>query len=153
MGFFIARQGVEAGFSTGIRSWLKDMYMIPSPTPALQSSTYAIALAKIGNATGNQALLRESLKVYTKSLNLLQLALYDEELMYSDETLGATLLLAIYEVMQCPSDSRRGYINHANGCGKLIQLRGPHAHVEGLGHAIFIMYRLMGVRAFRHGKA
>jgi hypothetical protein len=83
--------------------------------------------------------------MYTQALHRTQKALWDPKLMYSDDTLGACMFLAIYEAFQCPSDSRAGYTNHHNGCAQLIHLRGPEAHTEGFAHSIFQGFRFMSV--------
>jgi hypothetical protein len=130
---------------TDSRAWIAALPLIPSPTKALETATYAVSLARLGATLHAPDIQRESLKLYTQSLRRTQMALWDRRLMYSDETLAACMLLAIYEVYECPGRSRAAYINHFNGCAKLIQLRGPAAHTDGLAHAIFQGFRLMGV--------
>jgi hypothetical protein len=131
--------------SQGIRSWIADIPFIISPTKALATSTYAIALARLGMLMNDQSLVQESLYHYTHGLSLLQQALWDPKLMYSDETLAACMLLALYEVFECPSETKAGYLSHYNGCAKLVQLRGPELHTYGLGHSVFLGFRFMGV--------
>jgi hypothetical protein len=129
----------------GIRSWIADIPFIKTPSKALEISAYAVALARLGSHMDDQLLIQESLSLYTHGLKLLQKALWDPELMYNDETLAACMLLALYEVFECPSETKAGYITHYNGCARLVQLRGPQAHAQGLGHSVFLGFRFMGV--------
>jgi hypothetical protein len=145
---FVAQHHHDASygsFGNGLRSWLSVMYSLPSRTRALETATHAVMLAKMGQDINDPSVTRESLKIYTHALQRLQLALWDPRLMYSDETLGACMMLAMYELIQCPSDSRTGYISHHRGISRLVQLRGPKAHSDGFGHSVFLVYRLMGV--------
>jgi hypothetical protein len=144
---FISRyQGVfqARGHQSG-PNWLFIVPSHPNPTKALETAGYALSLATLGDAIGNRDMLSESLRLYTQGLGRVQKALYDPELMYKDETLAACMLLAMYEVFQCPGSNRKAYISHHNGCAKLVELRGPAAHAQGLGHSIFQGFRFMGV--------
>jgi len=105
----------------------------------------AISTAKLGRANDDSVLVRESLNLYAQGLVELQKALWDPELMYRDETLGACMALAMYEMIECPAATRFGYLSHHNGCTRLVQLRGPQAHVSGLGHQIFRSFRTQAV--------
>ena len=129
----------------GQKHWLCMLPELPTLTKALETSTMAICTARWGREIDNPALTKESLNLYTQGLRELQTALWDPELMYKDETLGACMALATYEIMECPSDSRQAYVSHQQGCAKLIQLRGPEAHSSGLGHQIFLTFRIQGV--------
>lgn len=117
----------------------------PSPTKCLETAAYALSLARLGTSSHREDMVQESLKLYTQGLHRIQRALWDERFMYTDETLGACMLLAMYEVFQCSSGSRKAYMSHMNGCAKLIHARGAAAHVDGLAHSIFEWFRFTGV--------
>jgi hypothetical protein len=119
---------------------------MPAPTQALETSAFALCTARLGRQSNDQDLIQHSLNLYTQGLNQLQRALWDPRMMYKDETLGACMLLAMYELVECPSNGRSGFLSHHNGCARLIQLRGAEAHATGLGHSIFIHFRVIGVR-------
>jgi hypothetical protein len=127
------------------RVWMTAIPSIASPNSALSIAAYAVSLARMGTVLKSQDMVNRSLTLYTQGLQRLQKALYNPNEMYSDETLGACMLLAMYEILECPNNSRIAYLYHFNGCGKLIQLRGPAAHTEGFSHSIFQGFRLMGV--------
>lgn len=127
--------------------WVTLIPGIPQPSKALELATYALCTARLGRTTNDHAdqLLRESSKLYGAGLEAAQQALANPRLVFDDQTLGACLLLGMYEVFECPSNSRYGYLSHYEGISKLIQLRGPEKHKNGIGHAIFLSFRIMGV--------
>lgn len=127
------------------KPWLILLSQLPSPSLALEKSRMAICTARLGRMHANEALLRKSLNLYTEGLQELQKALYDPHLMYKDETLGACMSLASYELMECPAGTSTAYISHHNGCARLIELRGAKAHASGLGHEIFVAFRTQAV--------
>jgi hypothetical protein len=127
------------------RAWMTAIPSILSPTKALETAAYSVSLARLSVTLDAPHMQRESLKLYTQGLRYVQTALLDDKLMYSDETLGACMLLALYEVFQCPDESRTAYISHHNGCAKLVELRGPAAHDEGFAHSVFQAFRFMAV--------
>jgi Fungal specific transcription factor domain len=129
-------------------TWITAVPSISNPTKALETAAYALSLARLGTVLNARDMLQESLQLYTQGLYHLQKALLDSKLMYSDETLAACVLLTMYEVYRCPNNSREAYSAHHKGCAKLIQLRGPVAHADGLAHSIFQWFRFMGVRNF-----
>jgi hypothetical protein len=108
----------------------------------------AMCLGKLGDFGNDRTLSHESLKLYHRGLHELQRALSDPNQMYDDQTLASSIALASYELSQCPTDSMDAYLSHTSGCAKLIQLRGPEAHTQGLGHQVFVHYRAQGVSMF-----
>lgn len=125
--------------------WLSFVPSLPSPLKALETSTYALCTARLGQLQNNQVLIKESLRLYGKGLRELRLALDDPKLVCKDETLGACLALSLYEIVE---GTRASYINHADGAAKLIKLRGPASCSSGFGHKIFLAFRFMGVSAY-----
>ncbi|KAL2428893.1 hypothetical protein ABEF94_009541 [Exophiala dermatitidis] len=117
-------------------------------SPALEMAAVALCVAKMGEVHNDSVLRHESLELYHRGLLQLQKALWDPEQMYDEQTLAACVALASYELSQCPNNSRHGYIIHTAGCEKLIRLRGPEAHKDGLAHQIFVQYRVQGVYDF-----
>jgi Fungal specific transcription factor domain len=134
---------VSAPGTSDARAWMNFIPSIPSPTKALETAAQAIALVRLSISLDAPEIRQESMKQYTQSLYHLQRALSHSKC--GDEILGACMLLAMYEVFECPSNSRVAYHSHFHGCAKLVQLRGPTAYMEGFGHALFQGFRLMGV--------
>lgn len=118
---------------------------LPDFTTALESSILAVCTAKLGRLHNNEVLLHESLKFYVKGLWELQKALWDPKLMYRDETLASCMALIMYEVVECPDQNINGWINHAKGCAKLFELKGPNSYGSNFGHRLFLSFRLLEV--------
>lgn len=127
------------------RLWLVQIPALPQLTKALDAAMMALCVAKLGEVHNDETLIYESLKLYRRGLNQLQLALWDPNLMLHDQTLTACIALGMYEMSQCPNKSKHGYVSHNLGCQRLVQLRGPEAHIEGLGHAVFVHFRIQAV--------
>ncbi|KIW71718.1 hypothetical protein PV04_03853 [Phialophora macrospora] len=127
------------------RIWLIQIPGLPYITSALEVSMMALCLAKLGDLHRDEGFAYESLKLYRRALHELQLALWDPALMLDDQTLTACVALGMYEMSQCPNRSKHGYVSHTLGCRRLIQIRGPDAHVDGLGHAVFAHFRVQEI--------
>ena len=126
-------------------SWLLLVTSLPSPTRALEVAMMALSTARLGRVSNNLPMIRDSLHLYTLGLAEIQMALWNPALMYKDETLAASMALAMYELSECPAESKHGYISHHKGCSRLVQLRGVNAHTSGLGHRVFLTFRMQGV--------
>ncbi|EXJ86360.1 hypothetical protein A1O3_03311 [Capronia epimyces CBS 606.96] len=128
------------------RLWLCQLPTMLYLNSALEVSAMALCVAKLSEVyDGDPTLQYESLRLYQRGLHQLQKALWDPELMYHEQTLAACIALATYELSQCPSNSKHGYISHTSGCERLMQLRGPEAHTEGLAHQIFVQFRVQSI--------
>ena len=125
--------------------WFALLPYLPAKTAALEASMMAICTAKLGRKYGDRSLIRESHELYHEGLIELQKALWHPALMLHDGTLGASMALAMYEVIENPTETRFGYLSHADGLAKLVHLRGPMAHRDGLAHWIFQGFRFMEV--------
>lgn len=76
----------------------------------------------------------------------MQKALWSDSLRYKDETLAACLVLDFYEIMECPDNGDGAYQSHCRGYLSLVKARGMDAHIDGLGHDLFVGVRFQGVR-------
>lgn len=128
------------------KSWLTLFQSSSELTKALSVSFLALSTAALGRQHDDTALIMESRKLYGLSLRELQKALWNPKLMYSDHTLAACLALSLYEVVECPEESTKGWVTHSNGCLRLVELRGPEAHKDGLAHQLFLSCRFNSVR-------
>ena len=79
-------------------AWPQLVYDIPTEGPALRLSMAAVSLLVVGSSTSNPTLSVEGSRKYGQALCELQKALWDERLMYKDETLAACNALLLYEV-------------------------------------------------------
>ena len=125
--------------------WLAHIAETSILTKALDTSLLAMCTAKLGRLHDDPVLINMGLRSYTQSLWEVQKALWDPSLMYHDETLVACMLLSMYEVLECPAKSTRGWTSHFEGCARLIQSRGTAAHSTVMGHQIFSGFRVTAV--------
>lgn len=147
LGAFLSRYEARSRPSESFAEshWLTAVPARPALSRALDVAAVAFCTAKLGRVARDTGLVTESLSLYSCGLRELQRALFDPSQMYSDDTLGACILLAMYEAFECPSRNQKGYLSHVAGCARLIHLRGPEAHAEGLGHLIFKSFRFIAV--------
>ncbi|KAL2061561.1 hypothetical protein VTL71DRAFT_6938 [Oculimacula yallundae] len=127
-------------------SWLALLPNHPTYTTALEASILAICTAKLGRTHRDNNLVKESLRFYIQGLWELQKALWDDKLMYRDETLAACMCLIIYEVAECPDQSVKGWTRHLKGCAKLFQLRGPKSYQSEMAHCLFLTFRQIEIQ-------
>ncbi|KKP04207.1 hypothetical protein THAR02_03725 [Trichoderma harzianum] len=76
---------------------------------------------------------------YAKALNEVQKAIDDDALRMSQETLYATELLGIFELLN-PQPQMNSWICHAGGAARLIQLRGPDRFQTDFELALFMAH-------------
>jgi Fungal specific transcription factor domain len=128
--------------------WLSIIPTISGPSKALEIASLSVCTSRMSHnplGTQNEVLSQTGLKLYIQGLQAVQKALTNPNLMYSDQTLAACLLLAMFEIYECPAGSRKAYLTHQDGVAQLVYLRGPERHQEGLGHSIFLAFRSMSV--------
>ncbi|KAL7948820.1 hypothetical protein V8C42DRAFT_230334 [Trichoderma barbatum] len=76
---------------------------------------------------------------YAKALKEIQRAIDDDALRMSQETLYATELLGIFELLS-PQPEMNSWICHAGGAARLIQLRGPDRFQTEFELALFMAH-------------
>ncbi|UKZ57541.1 hypothetical protein TrVGV298_011400 [Trichoderma virens] len=76
---------------------------------------------------------------YAKALKEIQKAIDDDALRTSQETLYATELLGIFELLS-PQPEIKSWICHAGGAARLIQLRGPDGFKTDFELALFMAH-------------
>ena len=84
--------------------------------------------------------------LYSEGLREVRTALRVPGAILDDETLGACLSLAAFEVFECPAQCRAAYQWHRRASVNLVRMRGAKMHRSGLGHELFLAVRLHGVR-------
>lgn len=112
--------------------------------PALDLAFSALSISRVGRSNNDLRLVKESTKMYGRALKNLQRALYDESRMHTAEVLAACSLLGLYEVFEGGDTMNQsvGWVSHAAGAARLIELRGPHEHINRQAHHIFLGVRL-----------
>lgn len=83
--------------------------------------------------------LDASRECYHRSLRGLCNLLNHVETAKSDEALSAAIALTVFEMHACTTPD--GWIHHAAGIRAMMRLRGPQAHLQGFGCALYIAIR------------
>lgn len=78
-------------------------------------------------------------ELYLRSLRGLSSLLNDVATAKSDEALSTAIALTVFEMHACTAPD--GWIHHASGIRALMRLRGPKAHIQGFGCALYIAIR------------
>ncbi|KAL4926406.1 uncharacterized protein BDV17DRAFT_283345 [Aspergillus undulatus] len=99
----------------------------------------ASTAAYLGFLHNDSRYLEASQSLYHKSLRGLANLLANEGTAKSDEALATAITLAVFEKHNCSSPD--AWLRHAAGIRTLMKLRGPKAHLEGFGRAMYIVYR------------
>ncbi|KAJ5682786.1 hypothetical protein N7462_005951 [Penicillium macrosclerotiorum] len=109
---------------------------------AMQSSIIAVASAMLCRVRKITSLARTAQDEYVLALKLLNAALADVEEAKSNQTLGAVVLLAIYEVVtsRSPQDIDL-WTNHITGATALLDLRGTDQLKTEVGLRLFLHLR------------
>ena len=119
--------------------WLARLPPLTGRNKLLDSAVRAVALAHLGLVHGLKSFLIEARPLYGKVLHLLSLALGNSIEALSAETLGATILLSLYEMFA--SSSSKSWLRHAGGASALIRIRGPARHRYGFHRELYLSYR------------
>lgn len=131
-----------------LHSWYTHLFALSSSSSSLPLGPLACYTAFYGRRDNNPSLISVSRRLYAASLGETQRALWRRGTALRDETLAACLSLVTYETLECPEEGMKGYWWHSEGCLRLVELRGPAAHREGLGRVLFEEFRLHGVSWF-----
>ncbi|KAL3459634.1 hypothetical protein BJX64DRAFT_301100 [Aspergillus heterothallicus] len=113
------------------------------PSPALKASAKALGLLGMTGMPHSKQRAREE---YIIGLRATNSALRDPTAATSDSTLGAVLLLGLYELITSrPTEMSGGWKNHAQGASKLLELRGEEQLNSPVGLELFTVVRFQNV--------
>ncbi|RAH43037.1 uncharacterized protein BO95DRAFT_502539 [Aspergillus brunneoviolaceus CBS 621.78] len=113
------------------------------PSPALKASAKAIGLLGM---TRMPHVGQRARKEHIIALRATNSALRDPTTATSDSTLGAVLLLGLYELITSrPTEMDSGWRDHAQGAAKLIELRGEEQLSSPVGLELFTVVRFQNV--------
>lgn len=119
--------------------WLARLPPLTGTNRLLDNAVRAVALAHLGLVHGLKSFLIEARPLYEKAIHLLSLALGNSTEALSAETLGATILLSLYEMFA--SSSSKPWLRHAGGASALIRVRGAARHRYGFHRELYLAYR------------
>ncbi|CAG8234513.1 unnamed protein product [Penicillium salamii] len=114
----------------------------PASQKAMQASVVATATAMLSRVRQLPSLKDVAHREYGSALRLLNSALSDVEEAKTNQTLGAVVLLAIYEVVtsRAPEDID-SWTNHINGATALLDIRGTDQLKTETGLRLFLHLR------------
>lgn len=132
-----------------IQIWIPALQHFTHSSKSLKASPLACCAVWLARNDRNSAMVDFSRYLYAQGLQEVRTALKAPMAILEDETLGARLALACFEVFECPGQSRAAYEWHRRASVNLLQMRGAKRHREGIGHELFLAVRLHGVRNLR----
>jgi hypothetical protein len=115
---FIPSQGSNKVPSPSLSLWLLSSILPSSPKNAPQLAVRACAAAYFGKIQRQVSAVEKGTVLYTKALRQLQRELFDSKQVFRTDTLSATLLLALFEMIT--SKDMNGWVSHFLGVGHLV---------------------------------
>ena len=125
-------------------NWTSVLLEMQKDEPALDLAFSALSISRVGRSNQDVRLVKESTKIYGRALKDLQKALADLSRSQSEEVLAACSLLGLYEVFEGGDAMNKsvGWVSHAQGAARLIEMRGPSRHIKRQAHHVFLGARL-----------
>ncbi|KAJ5091974.1 hypothetical protein NUU61_006844 [Penicillium alfredii] len=110
-----------------------------APTDALVWGIRTLGTLHLGQQHQDSDKIACSRSMYGRGLRSLARLLQHPTTVKSDRTLGAAVLLAIYEMLD--GMGHKSWLTHSNGIGTLFRYRGAEAHRDGFGRTLLISFR------------
>lgn len=129
-----------------LQTWIPTLQQFATSSSPLKASPLACCAAWIARSDHSSSMTDFSRHLYAEGLREVRTALRLPGAALDDETLGACLSLAAFEVFECPAQCRAAYQWHRRASVNLVHMRGAKMHRAGLGHELFLAVRLHGVR-------
>jgi hypothetical protein len=129
-----------------LQTWIPTLQQFATSATPLKASPLACCAAWIARSDHNPSMTDFSRHLYSEGLREVRTAVRVPGATLDNETLGASLALAAFEVFECPSQCRAAYQWHRRASVNLVRMRGAKMHRAGLGHQLFLAVRLHGVR-------
>lgn len=123
----------------GNGTWMSACLSRQEVHPVAAISLKCLATMFFGRKHHQDAISMKAAKLYGQALVALSQALQDPHRDWSFDVLAATVALNYYEYMAFTT--RQGWIQHAQGTAKLIQMRGPQGFKHYPDRAILEMTR------------
>ncbi len=150
----------------GYYSCLPSVYSALPAGSALGEAITSLGMAGIANCKRDMRLMINANFKYTSALHTINAALRDPEEAKTDQTLGAVMLLGLFEVCRFISNiafliandqtntcstprSMSAWTRHIRGASSLVQLRGKQQLQHRAGHELFIQLRTQVVSSFK----
>lgn len=119
---------------------------------AMEWGFRSLGSLQLGRVNGNQRQILASQEMYGRGLRYLVQAVRNPATVDTDDTLGAAILLGIYELMNATEEN--SWLLHSRGISHLLRLRGAKRHASGYGRTLLLSFRgLLVYEAFTRGEA
>ena len=119
--------------------WLGQLASRAEVSPTLLFAIRAMSLSFLGRQARDENLIHNSRLIYGRTLLKLNKSLQDPIEGVASDTLSATVLVTVYEVMNCRGNN--SWVRHGGGEGHLWQVRGVSRYQTELDKAIFVACR------------
>ncbi|KAJ5186754.1 hypothetical protein N7449_011518 [Penicillium cf. viridicatum] len=96
---------------------------------AMEWGFRSLGSLQLGRVNGNQRQILASQEMYGRGLRYLVQAVRNPATVDTDDTLGAAILLGIYELMNATEEN--SWLLHSRGISHLFRLRGAKRHASG----------------------
>jgi hypothetical protein len=143
---FFVRNFVHTPQDPSSRGWFD--FLVPlikseSSESHLSVAFSAVALASLANKPNvkSSGLMPKAIKLYTKALKQVNLALQNPAQQKLDSTVASILLLGFFETITSERSNVMAWGSHVDGAVQLVKLRGKKQLRTKTGHAIFLSVR------------
>ncbi|KAH8898298.1 hypothetical protein GQ53DRAFT_817578 [Thozetella sp. PMI_491] len=127
----------QRGSYTFVHKIITEETMDDCFAPAFQ----AASLATLSTQPSYRKVRALAQSYYIKAVGALRSAVADRKRASKSQTLAATLLLSLYEILACPTKKLDVYEAHARGAMELVRIRGPSQLETPEGLEMVIMAR------------
>ena len=98
-----------------------------------------LATAYFGRQKNRPEVVAEGAYLYVKALAQLKSAIEDSTTAFDSRNVAATMALAQYETLVYTNEY--GWVHHAGGMGRLMEIRGPKSYQDEPDHTYFLLSR------------
>ncbi|KAL4894904.1 hypothetical protein BDV59DRAFT_175235 [Aspergillus ambiguus] len=136
---FVDAFSPEVDVKSGQAGALRRAAEIRMFSPILKDAFEAVSVAFFGRSIQDKRIEMSGHHLYPRVLRKLQLALQDPERSRAESTLATVILLMAFESVE--RTTQASLAAHVHGAVRLIEHRGPEAHVYGVEHLLFTELR------------
>ncbi|KAK2747458.1 negative acting factor [Colletotrichum kahawae] len=115
----------------------------PNVSKCLSQAYKAVSLAALASrrTVNASSAMFHAQNHYMRAVRAVNKAIMDPEEVKNDQTLGAVLMLAFYEILTASRDSIAEYTNHMKGAAIIVKLRGQKGLETPEGEEMFAITR------------
>lgn len=133
----IPRQGNGRGF----HEYVVPLLRAEEVAPHFKAAFDACAMASFANTRGDQLLVERALRIHSKALGAINVALNNPDTIKQDSTLASILLLGLFENITTRNLGMLAWGPHIRAAIQLVRKRGRKQLRTKIGVALFIAVR------------